>query len=81
IAGLFGAANGLVQFEADAYIPITHSNARNSNLFFIRSLRPYFDLARLDREFQVTDVRHELGDHKINDTTVPQLFRKSFMRG
>jgi hypothetical protein len=81
VIGLFGEPNGLVQFEADAYIPITQGNMRNSSLFWLRSIRPYFDLIRMDKEFQVTDVRTDILDKKLADSTVPKLFRQAFLIG
>jgi hypothetical protein len=81
VVGLFGEANGLVQFEADAYIPLNHGNIPNSNWFFFRGVRPYFDLIRMDKEFQTIDVKDDIIDGMLADTTFPKMFRQAYLRG
>ncbi|MFA6056934.1 MAG: hypothetical protein WC756_01955 [Taibaiella sp.] len=81
VVGLFGEANGLVQFEADAYIPLNHGNIQNRNWFVLRGIRPYFDLIRMDKEFQTIDVRDDISDGMLADTTFPKMFRQAYLRG
>lgn len=81
VVGLFGEANGLVQFEADAYIPLNHGNINNSNWFLLRGIRPYFNLIRMDKEFQTIDVKDDIGDGMLADTTFPKMFRQAYLRG
>lgn len=80
VVGLFGEPNGLVQFEADAYIPISQGNVKNHSFFLVKGIRPYFSLIRMDKEYQVTDLRG-LTERSLADSTVTRLYRQAFLIG
>ncbi|MFC4875025.1 hypothetical protein [Negadavirga shengliensis] len=57
MATIFNEPNGLIQTEGDFRVILNTRNVSNTNLVFGNFVRPYFQLTRLDREFQ--DVFYE----------------------
>lgn len=80
VIGLFGAANGLVQVEGDAEIPINYSNISRKNGYLFRSSKIYLGLSRFDKEFQSIDLRSSFNG-QIEDSTASNIFRQAYIRG
>lgn len=56
------ASNGIVNFEAQACIPIIPSNVSGMNIYFFKSIKPHFRYSRFDKEDRAIAVSNEKDD-------------------